>query len=147
MAQTVLEKKTVEDILIENGLEGYGKVNQEGGCFILAGFYNPTTKDYQSMVVRDYDYFDKSHDNDDLYYMDIDEDIRRIWMHDNGHILEGDLVVVTKGRGVRIGTVAYVKAIKPYYDKYHRVQAHFVYLSNGERTYLSNIRLASTDGV
>lgn len=146
MAQAVISKeRTVEEILAKRGLSGFAKVNEEGGTFVLAVFYNPETKEYQSVIVRDYDYFDKSRDDDELYYIPIDEDVRRIWMHDNGHILVGDLVVVEKGRNVRIGTVAYVNAIRPVYNKYHRVVNHSVYLSSGEKTYLNNIRLVNME--
>ena len=141
MAQAVLERtNTTEAILAKNGLEGYSKVSQEGGSTCtLASFYNPDTKDYQSFIVRDFTFC-----NDDLYNVPVDEEVRRMWLHGEGQILVGDLVVVTKGRGVRLGTVAYVKAIKPCFVD-GVLRDRYVYLSNGERTYLRNVRLARTD--
>lgn len=141
MTQAVEIRKTVEEIMNENGLSGYRKVSQDGGTYVVASFWNSETHDFKTKCVRDYDYFDKSRDNDDLYYLDIDEDAKRDWLHSQGRILVGDMVVVEKGRKVRVGTVAYVRDIKPCYDKYSRVQCHFCYLSNGERTYLHNVRL------
>ena len=42
------------------------------------------------------------------------------WKHHNGEILFGDEVKVVKGRKVPIGTIANVKAIYPYHDRYGR---------------------------
>ena len=142
MAQVYeIKEKSFEQIMSEHGLEGYHKVSQEGGTFVYAGFYNPETKDYTIRCVRDYDYDDCSRDDDDLYYIEIDENAKRQMLHDQGMILEGDLVVVFKGRNVRVGTVGYITEIRPWKDKYGRVQSYKVTLSGGEKTYLNNVRL------
>lgn len=118
--------------------DGYFKVSESGGSFITAGFYNPVTNDYYSCVVRDYDYADGSRDNDELYYMPINEDARRAWKHANGEILVNDTVMVFKGRKVPVGTVGTVKDIRPYRDHYGRIQAYYAYLDNGCKTNVDN---------
>lgn len=114
--------------------EGFFKVAQEGGCYVSATFYNPTTKETISGCVRDYDYSDCSRDNDELYYMPINEEVKAQWLHDRGIILEGDTVKVVKGRKVPVGTVAKVVAKKPYKDRYGRTQAIYLYFDNGMKT-------------
>lgn len=56
---------------------GFYKVAQTGGTYVVATFYNPETGDMKSKCVRDYDYSDCSRDDDELYYMEINEDVRK----------------------------------------------------------------------
>ena len=119
-------------------MTGFFKVGEDGGTYVVACFYNPTTHETFTKCVRDYDYSDCSRDDDELYYMPINQDARRQWLHHLGEILEGDTVEVVKGRKVPIGTTGIVKAKKPFYDKYGRCQAIYVYLDNGYRTNESN---------
>ena len=118
--------------------DGYYKVNQDGGTFVTATFYNPETKEEYIECVRDYDYSDCSRDNDDLYYMDIDENARRAWLHNHGTILVNDVVRVFKGRKVPIGTIARVIDKRPYKDRYGRIQTVYAYLDNGMKTSIDN---------
>lgn len=118
--------------------EGFFKVKQEGGTFILATFFNPATGEEFSECVRDYDYSDCSRDNDDLYYMPIDENANRQWQHFHGVILEGDTIQVVKGRKVPINTIATVRKKYPYYDKYGRFCTMYLYLDNGMKTNIDN---------
>lgn len=118
--------------------EGFYKVAQKGSTYIMAIFYNPDTKEEFTKCVRDYDYADCSRDNDKLYYMQIDERVKNIWLHDNGVILKGDTVQVIKGRKVPIGTVAKVTDKRPYRDRYGRTQAMYLYLDNGMKTNENN---------
>lgn len=120
---------------------GYYKVAQVGGCYISATFYNPDTKDTISCCVRDYDYLDGSRDNDELYYMEINEVVRTQWLHNRGVILVNDVVEVVKGRKVPIGTIAKVIDKKPYKDRYGRTQATYLYFDNGMKTNEDNCRL------
>lgn len=120
---------------------GFYKVAQDGSCYISATFYNPDTKETISRCVRDYDYADCSRDNDELYYMEIDEEVKKQWLHDKGIILVNDVVEVIKGRKVPIGTIARVTDKKPYKDKYGRTQAIYVYLDNGMKTNEDNCKL------
>lgn len=115
-------------------MDGFYKVAHNGGSYVTATFYNPVTKETKSCCVRDYDYADCSRDNDELYYMEINEDVRRQWMHDRGIILVNDTVKVVKGRKVPVGTIAKVTEKKPYKDRYGRTQAIYLYLDNGMRT-------------
>ena len=120
---------------------GFYKVAHNGGCYVTATFYNPTTNESLSLCVRDYDYMDGSRDNDELYFMEINEGVRKQWLHSKGIILVGDVVEVIKGSKVPIGTVAKVTDKKPYKDKYGRVQATYIYLDNGMKTNIDNCKL------
>lgn len=119
-------------------LTGYFKVAQDGGTFITATFYNPATGDEIVECVRDYDYFDKSRDNDELYFMAIDENARRDWLHRYNIFSPGDTVMIFKGRKLPVGTVATVKSRKPYRDRYGRTVAYYLYFENGTRTNENN---------
>lgn len=119
--------------------EGFYKVSQSGGTYVTATFFNPCTLEEYSKCVRDYDYADCSRDDDELYYMDIDKNAERAWKHHNGEILWGDEVKVVKGRKVPIGTVANVKAIYPYHDRYGRWVCDYAYLDNGMKTNVNNL--------
>lgn len=122
-------------------MQGFFKVDQRGGSYVVAEFYNPETGETRSECVRDYDYGDCSRDNDELYNMPIDEGVRRIWLHSRGQILIGDTVEVFKGHKIPKGTVATVKDIKPYHDRYGRCLAHYAYFTDGQRTNIENCRL------
>ena len=129
--------KTYEEMVAE----GFYKVSHEGGSFVTGTFYNPTTKESISVVLRDYDYADCSRDNDSLYNAQINEAVRCQWLHDNGVIVKGDTVEVYKGRKVPVGTIGTVVDIKPFYDRYGRWQADYVYFADGVRTNINNCRL------
>ena len=122
-------------------LNGFYKVAQDGGTYVVATFYNPVTNESISKCVRDYDYADCSRDNDELYYMDIDNEARIKWLHSKGVILVGDVVEVVKGRKIPVGTVARVTDKKPYKDRYGRTQAIYLYFDNGMRTNEENCKL------
>ena len=118
--------------------KGFFKVAESGGTFIVDTFYNPETKESYTKCVRDYDYADGRRDDDELYYMEINEDVRRIWLHDKGVIFAGDLVKVVKGRKVPVGTVAKVIEIYDWRDRYGRVQTTYAVLDNGMKTNVNN---------
>lgn len=124
-------------------LNGYFKVDQKGASFIVATFFNPNTGDTITKTVRDYDYADRRNDNDELYYMPIDQNARIKWMHHNGQIVVNDTIEVFKGRKVKVGTVARVTAIKPVYDRYGRWVADYAHLDNGQRTNVTNCKLVA----
>ena len=122
--------------------EGFYKVEQHGGSYVSAVFFNPVTKEEYSVCVRDYDYADCSRDDDELYYMDINQDVEKEWRHHNGEILVGDKVVVVKGRKIPHGTTGTVKYIRPYYDCYNRWVADYAYFAEGGKTNIQNCVLA-----
>ena len=117
------------------------KVRQSGGSYVIATFYNPVTGESNTECVRDYDYADGSRDNDELYYMDIDEEVRILWLHSNGVILVGDTVEVIKGRTLPKGYVGVVKDIKPYKDRYGRVVCDYLYFEDGNKIAEHNCKL------
>lgn len=119
-------------------MDGFYKVNESGGTFVVATFYNPATGEEFTKCVRDYDYSDGSRDDDKLYYMPIDDDARADWMHRHGHILVGDTVMVYKGRKVPAGTTGTVVHVRPVYDRYKRHVADYVVLDSGVSTNVDN---------
>ena len=125
----------------DNILAGFYKVDQRGGSYVVATFFNPETMETETMCVRDYDYADGRNDRDDLYYMPINEEMRRVWLHSHGVILPGDLIEVYKGRKVKKGTIARVVEIKAVYDLYGRQVADYAYFEDGQRTNVDNCKL------
>lgn len=120
---------------------GFFKVAQSGGSYVTATLYNPTTGEDKIVTVRDYDYADCSRDNDEVYNTPINDEVRRVWLHKGGHILVGDTVEVVKGRKVKVGTIAIVKEIRPYYDRYGRWVADYLYFTDGQRTNINNCKM------
>lgn len=117
------------------------KVSHEGGTFVTGGFFNPVTKEYKSEVLRDYDYADCSRDNDELYYMEIDEEARKAWQHHRGIILVGDKAKVVKGRTIEHGFIGTVKDIRKYTDRYGRFIANYAYFTDGRKINVANCEL------
>ena len=101
-------------------MTGFYKVAESGRTLVTGIFYNPETKEERFETLRDYDYSDCSRDNDELYYMLINEKVRWQWNRDRSIIQKGNEIKVAKGRKVLIGTVSKVIDIKPFYDKYNR---------------------------
>lgn len=122
-------------------MEGFYKVAENGGTYVTGVFYNPETGEVKRELLRDYDYADGSRDNDELYYMPINEEVRILWLHSMGRILVGDVVEVVKGRKIPIGTIGKVKDIRPYKDRYGRRVADYVYFEDGTRTNIDNCKL------
>ena len=117
------------------------KVSHVGGTFVTGTFYNPVTKEEKTEVLRDYDYADCSRDNDELYYMDIDEDVRKEWHHKHGIVYVGDKVEVIKGRTIEHGFIGVVKDKKRYTDRYGRFIAWYLYFTDGRKINEDNVRL------
>ena len=118
--------------------DGFYKVEESGGTYVSGTFYNPETGEERHSCLRDYDYADCSRDNDDLYYMPIDEDVRRVWLHSKGIILEGDIAEVVKGRTLEHGFCGTVKSIKDYKDRYGRWVATYLYFEEGGKINIDN---------
>ena len=119
------------------------KVNQTGGSYVVALFVNPISWESYTVCVRDYDYADCSRDNDELYYMPIDEEAANAWRKHIGIVEAGDTVKVVKGRKVPLGTVAKVTRVYDYKDRYGRVVAVYAVLDNGMKTSVNNCEIVS----
>lgn len=117
------------------------KVAQTGGSFVVATLFDPETNEVKTEVARDYDYDDCSRDNDEIYYMPINEEVQKLYFRHIGKICVGDTVEVVKGRKVPIGTIAEVVDIRDWKDQYGRVQTRYAYLSNGMKTSTSNCEI------
>jgi len=116
---------------------GFYKVSQSGGTFVTAHYWNPETFEEASFVARDYDY-DGSRDNDSIYYAPVDEKVLRDFQHYNGMILEGDTVVVIKGRKIPLMTQHVVHHKRDVYDRYGRVMAVYLVFTDGLQTNENN---------
>lgn len=123
-----------------NSYKGFYKVAENNGGVCVGTFYNPDTKEVFTKITWDIDrpYINDDEEIETLRYLTIDTTIRRMWLRENGIIQKGDSVKVIKGRKVPIGTVAKVLEIKPFYDRYHRWQANYVYFDNGMKTNVNN---------
>lgn len=121
--------------------DGFLKVAQEGGTYVVATFFNPGTGESYTKCVRDYDYSDCSRDDDDAYYMEIDPDARRAWLRSQGVVSVGDKVRVVKGRKVPVGTVGVVARMFDWKDCYGRVQTRYCVLDGGVKVSVDNVVL------
>ena len=121
--------------------EGWKKIGQEGGTYIIATFWREDTDETISTCVRDYDYADCSRDNNELYYMDIDTEAwdRYARKHMNG-IFKGDIVEIYKGRK-SLGTRGKVVDKYQYRDRYGRFVAMYLVLDNGIRVQQQNCKV------
>jgi hypothetical protein len=117
------------------------KVAQGGYSFITATYFNPVTKEYKSVVARDYDYADCSRDNDEVYYEEINEEARRAWLHFNGEILVGDTIEVIKGRTLPHGFIGTVRKVCDFKDRYGRYVATYAYFEEGGKINIDNCKL------
>ena len=117
------------------------KVSHQGGSYVTATLFNPVTKEYKTICVRDYDYSDGSRDNDEYYYMEIDEEARREWLHFNNIICEGDVIEVVKGRTLPHGFRGTVRNLYDYKDRYGRYLATYAYFEEGGKINVSNCKL------
>lgn len=122
--------------------KGFYKIAQSGGSYVVATFYNPDTKEVKTKGVRDYDYSDCSRDDDELYYMPINEDVKRVYLHDNGCILVGDMAKVVKGRTIEHGYIGKVVNRREYTDKYGCWLADYIYFEDGRKINVANCILA-----
>ena len=121
---------------------GFRKVDERGSSYITVTYYNPETDEGGSIPARDYEYSDRSRNNDSIYDANIDERVRRDWMHKNGAIFVGDTVVVVKGRKIPKGTFHTVIRIKEIHDRFGRWQADYLIFDDGMSTNITNCVLA-----
>ena len=78
--------------------QGYYKVNEYGNSYVTATFFNPITKEHYNVTIYDYDddrvrIFAGEH-----YDVQINQDVRKAWLHFVGVIQIGDLVQINRGR-------------------------------------------------
>lgn len=121
--------------------DGFFKVNQTGGSYVVALFFNPTTKETYTKRVRDYDYDDCRNDDDELYCMPIDEAVAEIYRKHIGIVAVGDTVEVIKGRKIPHGTIGKVVRVYDWKDCYGRVQSTYAVFEDGSKTSVYNCRI------
>ena len=119
-------------------MEGFKKIAQTGGTYVVATFYNPATNEVKSKCVRDYDYADGSRDDDELYFMEIDEEARVAYLHSQGIILVGDMAKVVKGRTIEHGFTGKVIDKREYRDKFGRFVADYIFFADGRKINVAN---------
>ena len=116
---------------------------EDNGGVCVGTFFNPDTKESFSEITWD---IDRPYINDErveiLRYLPINGEVKRIYLHHIGRILEGDSVEVFKGRKIPVGYVGVVKSIKPFYDRYGRWQADYIYFADGQKTNYNNCKLS-----
>lgn len=117
------------------------KVDMSGGSYVTALYYNPVTHETKSILARDYDYSDCSRDNDDVYFEQIDENARRLYLRHLGVFSVGDFVEVVKGRTLPHGYKNKVVKISDYKDKYGRYIATYLYFNDGNKINAANCKL------
>ena len=115
------------------------KVAQSGNTFITATLFNPVTLESRNEIARDYD--EPRNDNDEIYYMPINEDALRAWRSHNGIMQDGDKVRVIKGRKYPVGTEFIVRAVYPMRDKYDRWVADYAYFVGGGKCNVANLEI------
>lgn len=122
------------------------KIGQHGGTYVVALMFNPVTHETDTVCVRDYDYDDCRNDNDEIYYMPINEEAKEIYRKlcnakDGGYLKVGDVVEVFKGRKVPIGTVGKVTRVYDWKDCYGRVKNTYAVFEDGTKTSEWNCRI------
>lgn len=126
------------------------KVNQDGGSYVVGLFVNPITWETKTETLRDYDYSDCRNDNDELYYMPIDYEVKEAYRkhlaltsgNDGGYFAApGDVVEVFKGRKIPVGTIAKIERIFDYKDCYGRVVTTYAVFEDGRKTSVGNLRV------
>ena len=132
------ERNLTEEELIESG---FFKIPHDGGGFVTGRFYNPITKETFTETLRDYDYADCSRDNDSLYFMKVNETVRKKYFHEQGSFFEGDYVEVFKGRKMPIGYIGKVERFYDWKDQYGRTRTTYVVFEDGQKTNYWNCRL------
>lgn len=119
------------------------KVSHNGGTYVTGLFVNPITWETKTYCLRDYDYDDGSRDNDELYYMPINEEAAEAWRKHLGIVGVGDVVMVVKGRKIPHGTIAKVARITEWKDCYGRVQTIYAVFEDGRRTSVYNCAIVA----
>ena len=122
---------------------GFYKVEQSGGSFQTAKFFNPYTGAFFSSQVGDLDN-DMVHYNkfySELRDIKINKDVSWLWKRCNGVVQEGDKIKVVKGKTIPKGTTAKVRAIYPFRNKYKMWVADYAYLDNGQKINVNNVEI------
>lgn len=84
-----------------NNINGFYKVQTNGGTYVTATFYNPTTNEEFNKTIYDYDDDRVAMYAGDYYNLPLLEDnnpIKIQWLHKHGVILNGDKVIIKRGR-------------------------------------------------
>ena len=121
--------------------DGWRKIHQSGGSYVVAALYNVKTGEDASLCVRDYDYSDGSRDCDEWYYAPIDESAKIAHCRKHGIIYPGASVAVVKGRKIPLGTVAVVDKLRAVTDRYGRWVADYAVFTDGRQTNVENLIL------
>ena len=79
-------------------LKNFYKVAENGRTYVSAIFFNPITKEEFSATIYDYDDERVQINAGVMYSMEINEDIRKMWLHKHNIIQVGDLVQINRGR-------------------------------------------------
>ena len=135
-------------------LEGFKKIGHRGGSFVKVEMWNPETKEFKAICVRDYEYSDMygmglsaynedftPDEKDELYYMDIDEDALNDYNFEHSIPYVGCEVEVVKGRKYSHGDRGRVVKMYDYKDKYGRFIAKYIITDNGMKINKDNVKV------
>ena len=89
---------------MENNINGFYKVSTRGYSYVTATFYNPTTNEEFVKTIWNYDDERVEREARDYYLLpelDDNNPIKIKWFHKNGIILEGDKVIIKRGRKMK----------------------------------------------
>ena len=135
---------------VKEMLKGYFKIADSYGSFCSVVMYNPSTKDYKKINVRDYDYeyiydgLTANYDEkilDELYYMDINKEVLLQYKIDNGIVAVGMEIEIVKGRKYPKGTKGTVVKKYSYKDKYGRWLANYIITDTGMKVNVANVKI------
>lgn len=124
-----------DNLTLENG---WRKIGQSGGSFIVARLYNVNTGEEENIVVRDYEYEDRRYDDDYWYDASIDAEALRAYNRKHGIIQAGERVMVIAGRKIERGYTGTVEKVYPVYDRFHRWVADYCRFIDGKSTNVKN---------
>ena len=79
-------------------MKNFYKVATNGNSYVSAIFFNPVTKEEFSRTIYDYEDERTQIEAGDLYSMEINEDVKKMWCHKHNIIQIGDLVQINRGR-------------------------------------------------
>lgn len=128
--------------------KGFYKVDEDGGVYVCATFYNPQTNETFRTCVRDYDYEDGSRDNDELYYLPLNKGVAKGFFHRYGQIFDGDEIVVVRGRkmlGERKRVTRVYDFIPEHFRGWRNQSAYaveYLYFTDGTKCASKNCELA-----